>query len=122
MNFALKDSFKKVFCPYNPKTDPFKFFIGNLLSGGAAGATSLSVIYPLDFARNRLGADVGSGKTREFTGLKDCFSKVLAVDGVRGLYRGYVVSVLGIVFYRATYFGAFDTGKAFLFPNVKERS
>lgn len=122
MNFVLKDSFKKFFCPYNPKTDPFKFFIGNLLSGGAAGATSLSVIYPLDFARIRLGADVGSSKTREFTGLRDCFSKVLAVDGVRGLYRGYVVSVFGIVFYRATYFGAFDTGKAFLFPNVKERS
>ena len=32
---------------------------GNLLSGGAAGASSLCFVYPLDFARTRLGADIG---------------------------------------------------------------
>ena len=37
----------------------FKFFLMNLASGGAAGATSLTVVYPLDFARTRLAADVG---------------------------------------------------------------
>jgi len=33
-----------------------------LASGGAAGATSLMFVYPLDFARTRLAADVGKGK------------------------------------------------------------
>jgi solute carrier family 25 (adenine nucleotide translocator) protein 4/5/6/31 len=37
----------------------FKFFVMNLASGGAAGATSLTFVYPLDFARTRLAADVG---------------------------------------------------------------
>lgn len=35
--------------------------MANLASGGAAGATSLCVVYPLDFARTRLGVDVGKG-------------------------------------------------------------
>lgn len=38
------------------------FFIGNVLSGGAAGATSSMFVYPLDFARTRLAADIGKGK------------------------------------------------------------
>jgi Mitochondrial carrier protein. len=33
----------------------------NMASGGLAGATSPLVIYPLDFARNRLVSDGASG-------------------------------------------------------------
>ena len=45
----------------------WKFFAGNLAAGGAAGATSLCIVYPLDFARTRLGADVGKAAAdREF--------------------------------------------------------
>jgi solute carrier family 25 (adenine nucleotide translocator) protein 4/5/6/31 len=53
LNFASKDFYKQWLCPYNPKKQPVMFFIGNMASGGAAGATSLSVVYPLDFARTR---------------------------------------------------------------------
>jgi solute carrier family 25 (adenine nucleotide translocator) protein 4/5/6/31 len=122
LNFAFKDVYKKVFCPFNPKTQKVKFFIGNCASGGAAGATSLCVVYPLDFARTRLAADVGSGKTREFNGLVDCLKKVAAADGPKGLYKGFGISVIGIVAYRASYFGCFDTGKAILFPDMKKAS
>jgi solute carrier family 25 (adenine nucleotide translocator) protein 4/5/6/31 len=31
----------------------------SLLSGGIAGSFSLIFVYPLDFARTRLGADIG---------------------------------------------------------------
>jgi solute carrier family 25 (adenine nucleotide translocator) protein 4/5/6/31 len=72
LNFACKDQYKKIFNPYNVKTETFKFFLGSCASGGAAGATSLCFVYPLDFARTRLAADVGAGKTREFNGLVDC--------------------------------------------------
>ena len=60
--FACKDFHKKVFYPYDPKTKPDMFFLGNMAFGGSAGTTSLSVVYPLDFARTRIAADVGSGK------------------------------------------------------------
>jgi len=119
LNFAFKDFYKKTFNPYNQKKEPVKFFAGNMASGGAAGATSLCVVYPLDFARTRLAADVGSGKAREFTGMVDCLMKVAKSDGPQGLYRGFGISVIGIVAYRACYFGVFDTGKPLFFPNPK---
>ena len=122
LNFAFKDFYKTIFCPYNPKTEPGMFFIGNCASGGAAGATSLTVVYPLDFARTRLAADVGSGGEREFGGLVDCLKKIAAKDGPQGLYRGFGISVVGIIAYRAAYFGMFDTGKAMLFPDAKKAS
>jgi len=119
LNFAFKDFYKKIFNPYNPKTEPGKFFVGNCMSGGAAGATSLTVVYPLDFARTRLAADVGSGGDREFNGLVDCIMKIFKKDGPAGLYRGFGISVVGIIAYRAAYFGMFDTGKPMFFPDAK---
>jgi len=115
LNFAFKDTYKKIFCPFNPKTDFWKFFFGNLASGGAAGATSLLFVYPLDFARTRLAADVGKAGERQFNGLVDCLTKINKSDGFLGLYRGFGVSVAGIIVYRAAYFGGYDTAKKSLF-------
>lgn len=43
-----------------------------MASGGLAGAGSLLIVYPLDFARTRLAADLGKGGAdREFTGAPD---------------------------------------------------
>jgi len=121
LNFACKDTYKKYLCPFNPKTEPVKFFMGNMASGGAAGATSLCVVYPLDFARTRLAADVGDAEgKREFNGLVDCLKKIAQKDGVSGLYQGFGISVVGIIAYRAAYFGMFDTGKPMLFPDAKK--
>ncbi|KAK6059480.1 ADP/ATP translocase 1 [Cooperia oncophora] len=115
LNFAFKDSYKKVFLEgLDKKKDFWKYFAGNLASGGAAGATSLCFVYPLDFARTRLAADVGKGAGREFKGLADCLIKVVKSDGPIGLYRGFFVSVQGIIIYRAAYFGLFDTAKMVL--------
>lgn len=99
-------------CPFNPKTEKFKFFLGSLASGGAAGAASLLFVYPLDFARTRLAADIGKKEGREFNGLVDCIGKIYKKDGYYGLYRGFGISVVGIIFYRAFYFGCFDTANS----------
>merc|ERR1712166_1007623 len=122
VKLLLKDFYKTIFNPYDPKKEPVKFFFGNCASGGAAGATSPTVVYPLDFARTRLAADVGQGTDREFTGLVDCLQKIAKKDGAAGLYRGFGISVVGIIGYRASYFGLFDTGKVMLFPDVKNAS
>merc|ERR1712228_901813 len=57
-NFAFKDTIKAIFPKYNSKTDFWKFFATNLASGGAAGAGSLTIVYPLDYARTRLAFGV----------------------------------------------------------------
>ncbi|XP_023656645.1 ADP/ATP translocase 3 isoform X2 [Paramormyrops kingsleyae] len=120
LNFAFKDRYKQVFLGGVDKHTQFwRYFAGNLASGGAAGATSLCFVYPLDFARTRLAADVGKARpSREFSGLADCLLKIFKSDGLRGLYQGFSVSVQGIIIYRAAYFGIYDTAKGLL-PDPK---
>ncbi|XP_067263069.1 ADP/ATP translocase 2 [Chanodichthys erythropterus] len=116
LNFAFKDKYKKIFLEgVDSRTQFWRYFAGNLASGGAAGATSLCLVYPLDFARTRLAADVGkAGAEREFTGLANCLVKIFKSDGPKGLYQGFNVSVQGIIIYRAAYFGIYDTAKGML--------
>ncbi|KAK9524664.1 hypothetical protein VZT92_017035 [Zoarces viviparus] len=99
LNFAFKDNYKKLFLDGVDKHTQFwRYFAGNLASGGAAGATSLCFVYPLDFARTRLAADVGkAGAGREFNGHHH---------------------LQGIIIYRAAYFGIYDTAKGMLPGNT----
>lgn len=119
-NFAFKDTIKKQFPKYDPKTQFSQFFMANLASGGLAGACSLLIVYPLDFARTRLAADVGKAGSREFTGLVDCLRKVATRGGPMALYQGFGVSVQGIIVYRGAYFGLYDTAKGILFEDEKK--
>merc|ERR1711881_163634 len=118
-NLAFKDTIKAAFPKYNNKTDFWKFFAVQLASGGAAGAASLSIVYPLDYARTRLASDVGSGK-KQFEGLVDCLKKTAgSAQGPLALYNGFGPSVAGIVAYRGAQFGLYDTIIAFN-PYAKE--
>jgi len=108
-NFAFKDSIKKLFPRYDSKKEFGKFFLVQMASGGLAGAGSLCIVYPLDYARTRLASDVGKGK-RDFNGLWDCLKKTATGPrGFIGLYNGFGVSVAGIIPYRGVYFGLFDS-------------
>jgi solute carrier family 25 (adenine nucleotide translocator) protein 4/5/6/31 len=79
-------------------------------------------VYPLDFARTRLGVDIGkAGNERQFKGLFDCCGQIFKKDGIQGLYKGFGVSVVGIFTYRAFYFGGYDAGKTFIWGNEQEQ-
>jgi len=114
LNFAFKDYFKSLF-GYKKERDGYAWWMfGNLAAGGGAGASSLLFVYSLDFARTRLANDNKSSKKggeRQFNGLLDVYKKTLATDGIAGLYRGFVPSVVGIVVYRGLYFGMYDSLK-----------
>lgn len=110
LNFVCKDKYQNIFLQGVDKHTQFgRYFLGNLAAGSAAGATSLCVVYPLDFARTRLATDVGKNGGREFTGLGDFLRKTFKTDGFIGLYRGFNTSIQGIIIYRAVYFGFYDT-------------
>jgi solute carrier family 25 (adenine nucleotide translocator) protein 4/5/6/31 len=113
LNFAFKDYFKSLF-GFKKSEGYWKWFAGNIASGGAAGASSLLFVYSLDYARTRLANDNKSAKvggSRQFNGLVDVYRKTLASDGIAGLYRGFVPSVVGIIVYRGLYFGMYDSIK-----------
>ena len=107
-NFAFKDGIKAMFPKADKNKEFVKFFMINVASGGLAGAGSLCIVYPLDYARTRLASDVG-GAEKQFNGLADCIKKTIASGGVGALYNGIGVSVVGIIPYRGVYFGLFDT-------------
>ena len=77
--FLLSTSFKKERDGY------FKWFCGNMASGGLAGAASLCFVYSLDYVRTRLANDTKSAKKgggeRQFNGLIDCYAKTIKSDG-----------------------------------------
>ncbi|KAF6147763.1 hypothetical protein GIB67_006736 [Kingdonia uniflora] len=117
LNFAFKDYFKGLFNFKKDRDGYWKWFAGNLGSGGAAGAFSLLFVYSLDYARTRLTNDAKSAKNggeKQFKGLVDVYRKTLASDGIGGLYRGFNISCVGIIVYRGLYFGMYDSLKPLL--------
>jgi len=116
LNFAFKDQIKALF-KANKNEGYWSKFGKNIASGGTAGAMSLCFVYSLDYARTRLANDTKSekkGGERQFNGLIDVYKKTLASDGIQGLYRGFVISCVGIIVYRGCYFGFYDTLKPIL--------
>ncbi|XP_043721269.1 ADP,ATP carrier protein 1, mitochondrial-like isoform X2 [Telopea speciosissima] len=117
LNFAFKDYFKRMFNFKKDRDGYWKWFAGNLASGGAAGASSLFFVYSLDYARTRLANDSKAAKKggeRQFNGLVDVYKKTMKTDGIAGLYRGFNISCVGIIVYRGLYFGMYDSLKPVL--------
>lgn len=114
LNFAFKDFFKKHFSYRKEQVSYAKFFMGNVISGSLAGSASLIFVYSLDLCRTKLSNDKKSAKKggmKMYNGIMDVYRQTYAVDGIRGLYAGFVISCLGIAIYRGFYFGMFDTIK-----------
>jgi solute carrier family 25 (adenine nucleotide translocator) protein 4/5/6/31 len=113
IKYALKDKMAEMM-KVSRQESVYTRMVKNIGAGAIGSFSSLVVIYPLGFCRTRLAADVlSSGKvntgTRQFEGTIDVFRKTLSSDGVVGLYRGFMVSCLGIVVYRGLYLGLYDT-------------
>lgn len=124
LNFAFKDYFKSLFAV--PKNDKYwKIFASNIASGAAAGAAGSVFVYSLDYARTRLSADaksVSTGGPKQFKGLIDVYRQTLASDGVLGLYRGFVPSVVGVIVYRGLFFGLYDSLKPLLLTGALQNN
>merc|ERR1712141_311924 len=116
LNFAFKDKIKAQFKTAKDASQVEKFS-KNIASGGCAGTLSLLFVYSLDFARTKLANDAkGKGGERQYSGLVDVYRQTIASDGVAGLYRGFVISAVGIFIYRGFYFGLYDSLKPILLP------
>eukprot|EP01084_Bolivina_argentea_P099678 179154_1 len=114
LNYFFKERIKNAF--QLSSTDTFFIRITkNSLSGGIGGAISLSLLYSMDFVRTRLANDmlheVNGDKRRKYSGTLDVYKQTLKTDGIIGLYRGFMVSCVGIIVYTACYFGLYDTMK-----------
>ncbi|KAJ3334042.1 Mitochondrial carrier protein ymc2 [Blyttiomyces sp. JEL0837] len=64
------------------------------LYGAASGYTLWVMIYPIDVIKSKLQTDSFDVSKRKYSGSWDCFKKVVATDGVNGLYRGFWTCML----------------------------
>lgn len=85
----------------------------SFLSGGLAGGTAITFLYPIAFLRTRLAMDVGATKeTRLYPrGMRDAFCSTYKSDGIRGVYQGYGIALAGGIAYRALHLGGYDALK-----------
>jgi len=137
LNFSFKAQIKATPMLAKNKADANATKLAkNIVGGGLAGFGSLCFVYSLDYARTRLANDLKQQKKageaavegaakgaaaaegREFNGLIDVYVKTFKSDGIAGLYRGFVISAIGIFIYRGFYFGLYDTIMPFLPDDV----
>ena len=111
-NFAFKDKIKRLMPKVDRKKHPWRAFAVNIVSGGIAGAGSLVLVYPLDTARTQLIICTNDDGSPKYANMVDFFRDWNG--DVRKLYEGYVVSVAGIIPFRAIYFIVNDTLRAIL--------
>ena len=89
--------------------------ITSLVAGGMAGGTATTLLYPIEFLRTRLAADVARGKqtgTYKFQGMGHALRTIVRSDGIRGLFQGYGIALFGGIFYRVLFLGGYDVLKS----------
>ncbi|GBG34310.1 Mitochondrial carnitine/acylcarnitine carrier protein [Hondaea fermentalgiana] len=75
------------------------------LSGGFGGVCLVAVGHPLDTIKVKMQT------SNEYSSMADCFRKIVAKDGPRGLFAGMAAPLAGITPIFAVYFWGFDLGK-----------
>lgn len=120
LNFSLKDLYRNIMRNSNDDGPPaISSAAINFIAGGAAGCTTLIIVYPLDIAHTRLAADVGDTRARQFNGILHFLTTIRRKEGIPGIYRGLPASLQGMVVHRSIYFGGFDTIKEILTEEAK---
>ncbi|KAF2270525.1 mitochondrial 2-oxodicarboxylate carrier protein-like protein [Lojkania enalia] len=89
------------------KALPFQY---QFAAGAVAGISEILVMYPLDVVKTRIQLQHGKAVDGQgYTGVLDCFQKIIRNEGVSRLYRGITAPILMEVPKRAIKFSSNDT-------------
>jgi len=114
INYMAYEQYKRIILPsdsslYHP--------LSRLVAGSLAGATSVTLTYPLDFVRTRLAYQV---KTRRYQGILHVLSDTIKNEGVLAIYKGFGPTILGIIPYAGISFSTYETLKILTNQHFKE--
>jgi hypothetical protein len=121
--FTTNTFFKRLLTvtdPVSGSTQPLSF--GRIiLASWLTTPVYCSILAPVEMVKVRLQLQNASGIPRQFSGPMGCLRHILAQEGVRGLYTGFVPTLgtrfIGLPFY----FGGFEYSKRSLMETRQER-
>ncbi|KAF0692391.1 Aste57867_16537 [Aphanomyces stellatus] len=87
--------------------------IDHFVLGSWAGAIAQLFAYPFDTVKKRLQMQAKDGVVR-YSGIGDCFVKIIREEGTVGLYRGSLPNMVRLVPYAAVMFASYESAKKFL--------
>lgn len=122
---SFKEQFKLIFVPKSENASIISIVCGNIISGGIAGCSAITLIYPLDLTRTRLAVDMGPNNcanNREFKGIIDCLHKTYKTGGILSWYQGLTASYFCYFIYRGLQIGGYDATKRIYNIDLKKKS
>ena len=96
VQFWLFHDVRRRFLQQNKRTDPNASkltYLQYYLAGAYAGVGNSILSGPIEHIRIKLQTQP-SGSKRLYTGPTDCIQKIYSVDGIKGIYRGQVPTIL----------------------------
>ena len=118
--FYFYDLFKKILFPGGEKNN-YKM---KCACGGLAGICTSTLTYPLDLVRTFLSIQTSGNKTSvmgEKPGMITGMVNIVKQNGFFGLYKGWVMSMIGIVPYLALQLSVFDWTATKFMPDKKSK-
>ncbi|XP_033110121.1 graves disease carrier protein-like isoform X2 [Anneissia japonica] len=86
--------------------------IARLIAGSGAGVTAVLVTYPLDVIRARLAFQVHG---EHYSGIIHTFHSIWHQEGkMKGFYRGFIPTFIGMIPYAGIAFYTYETAKRFI--------
>lgn len=104
INYSSHEQFKRIL-KVETNEDKKKRPACSFIAGSLAGVVSTSATYPLDLARARMAI------SKNDVSLRHIFEETFKSGGIRGLYRGYVATIVGVIPYAGTGFFTYETLK-----------
>ena len=77
--------------------------INSFNAGAVAGIISYTAIYPLELIRSKLSVNIDS-RTKAYNNLGSALIQTYKNNGINGLYRGWIVSSIGMIPYQGITF------------------
>jgi len=103
INFSAHEQWKRVLGTDRDQKTPVLRFI----SGSLAGVTSATITYPLDLARARMAVT----NKAVYNNLFSVFLSIFRNEGFTALYRGALLSLVGVLPYSGCVFFTYETLK-----------
>lgn len=104
--FWVKELFQKTFHYHQKFSARQDLYINSILGISSALIVSFT-LYPFEYVRQQLSNRLDN----KGVGILLQFKKTISKNGLRGIYKGGHIFLLGLVLFRGTYFGLYDSFK-----------